>query len=759
MLETDNQEVENLRADHARVDNQANDIPATNTPSASYCAASTAGFSTAIDTASPQTISALSPDSSLPETLSALSRNASVISTSSSDSGPTSLLLTTPRPRPARTFSAPRSQSPRSRSPHSSIPPSYLAQELGMSADSRTLTSSAKSRSKSRNRNAAATVDDFKFGALLGEGSYSTVKLATHIRTGHQYAIKVLEKAHLIKNEKTSTPLAEKNALVRLAGHPGIVRLHYTFQDEWRLYFVIDLARNGEMQSLISKLGSLSTKCTQYYAAQVVDALDYMHTKGVIHRDLKPENLLLDDDFRIKITDFGTGKILETGVERAETWVGTAQYIAPELLEAKETSRGSDFWALGCIIYQMIAGRFAFQGLSDFLTWQKIKQLEYTFPEGFNVQAQDLIQRLLVRDPARRLGVGLPGTGNDMLALRSHPFFASINWETLWTDPPPVLEPGLVKREQPPSMGHDQDWDDVGAAWDDLVGSGGSDRDDLEWASDGEAPGYELRSNSYFNITDTAILQDKADIGPLGEIRRPAPLRRDTETTVHTTTGNVREMGGASTGMRGSSLSGSPPSSSSEGSPDVARGIESKSISERSSTEQPHQTTLPGEERGRNQTMSPVQGNGTPDNYASILRLPETEVVLFTSAVEARSLRRRASRLIPLPVPSSKAKTRELILTSRRLICLKRQSKGPGGISIKSELALRASEKLKEKDKERESRGIVASVERKGEREFVVLTSSKAYGYAAKDSSLASTWTEQLKNALASNVQLSKARS
>ncbi|KAF9467270.1 kinase-like domain-containing protein, partial [Collybia nuda] len=267
------------------------------------------------------------------------------------------------------------------------------------------------------------------------------VKLATHVRTGNQYAIKVLEKAHLIKKDKMSTALAEKNALVRLgAGHPGIVRLFYAFQDEWRLYFVIDLARNGEMQSLISKLGSLSTKCAQYYAAQVVDALDYMHSKGVIHRDLKPENLLLDDDYRIKITDFGTGKILETGTQKAETWVGTAQYVAPELLEAKETSRSSDFWALGCIIYQMIAGRFAFQGLSEYLTWQKIKHLEYTFPEGFDIEAQDLIRRLLVRDPTERLGVGSPGSDNAMLALRSHSFFSSINWETLWTDPPPPLE-------------------------------------------------------------------------------------------------------------------------------------------------------------------------------------------------------------------------------------------------------------------------------------------------------------------------------
>jgi 3-phosphoinositide dependent protein kinase-1 len=124
----------------------------------------------------------LSPDSTFPANLSALSRNASVISTSSSDSGP-SPVLTPPRPRPARTFSAPRSQSPQSRTPQVSLPPSYLAQELGMTDAPQDVTRAAnsnmnsKARSKSRGRNVAATADDFKFGGLLGEGSYSTVSL------------------------------------------------------------------------------------------------------------------------------------------------------------------------------------------------------------------------------------------------------------------------------------------------------------------------------------------------------------------------------------------------------------------------------------------------------------------------------------------------------------------------------------------------------------------------------------------------------
>jgi 3-phosphoinositide dependent protein kinase-1 len=155
----------------------------------------------------------------------------------------------------------------------------------------------------------------------------------------------------------------------------------------------------------------------------------------------------------------------------------------------------------------MIAGRFAFQGLSEYLTWQKIKKLEYSFPEGFDEDAKDLVQKLLVslnsvyrtlsnvfvdqvRVPNQRLGAGAPHDAHSMQALRAHPFLASINWKTLWTDPAPPLQPGLVRKE--PAVRQAQARHaDIGALWDSLV-EGEQDKEDdgLSWAPDAEAPPY-----------------------------------------------------------------------------------------------------------------------------------------------------------------------------------------------------------------------------------------------------------------------------
>lgn len=296
-------------------------------------------------------------------------------------------------------------------------------------------------------------VRDFAFGRTLGEGSYSTVLAATDRQTLREYAVKVLDKRHIIKEKKIKYVNIEKNTLNRLTEHPGIVRLYYTFQDEKSLYYVLDVASGGELLGVLKKIGTFDEDCTRFYGAQILDAIDYMHSRGVIHRDLKPENVLLDDQMHVKITDFGTAKLLrdpkaatspntargaldlqqEIEDNRATSFVGTAEYVSPELLTDKNACKASDLWAFGCIIYQLLSGRPPFKAGNEYQTFQKIVNLNYEFPQGFPPAAKDLVERLLVLDPQRRLSIE---------HIKNHEFFSGMRWgRELWRMKAPRLKP------------------------------------------------------------------------------------------------------------------------------------------------------------------------------------------------------------------------------------------------------------------------------------------------------------------------------
>lgn len=280
------------------------------------------------------------------------------------------------------------------------------------------------------------------------------------------------DKNHILREGKQEYVKREREVMHALSGCPGFVSLYCTFQDATSLYFVMTYAKSGDLLPHINKVGSFDRPCTQFYAAELVLALENMHKRGVIHRDLKPENVLLDAHMHTLIADFGSAKLIEGGVApvketvvnethppatepvdrragvpnpryqrgRKNSFVGTAQYVSPEVLKGQVATAAVDLWALGCIVYQMVSGLPPFRGGSEYLIFQNVLKRQLTFPEGFDPEARDLVERLLVLEPSQRLGA------QDRIryeSIRTHPFFAGVDWEALHTLQPPPIHPYL----------------------------------------------------------------------------------------------------------------------------------------------------------------------------------------------------------------------------------------------------------------------------------------------------------------------------
>ncbi|KAJ1772237.1 cAMP-dependent protein kinase catalytic subunit [Coemansia sp. RSA 1843] len=279
------------------------------------------------------------------------------------------------------------------------------------------------------------TLDDYQMLNTLGTGTFGRVFLSQSKLTKRFYAMKVLRKSQVVKLKQVEHINNEKNIL-EVARHPFIVQLECTMQNERNLYMLMEYVPGGELFSHLRRAGRFPDDVARFYAAEIVLALDYLHSMKIIWRDTKPENILLDAHGHVKLTDFGFAKRVE---DRTWTLCGTPEYLAPEIIQSKGHGKAVDWWALGILIFEMLVGYPPFYDDNPFGIYEKILGGKLVFPAFFSGSAKDLITRLLTADVSKRLG-NLQGDGQD---VKSHAWFSIIDWQLLVERrvPPPIVPP------------------------------------------------------------------------------------------------------------------------------------------------------------------------------------------------------------------------------------------------------------------------------------------------------------------------------
>ncbi|XP_077376125.1 ribosomal protein S6 kinase alpha-2 [Festucalex cinctus] len=274
-----------------------------------------------------------------------------------------------------------------------------------------------------------ADPSQFQLLKVLGQGSYGKVFLVRKIRgvdRGQLYAMKVLKKATLKVRDRVRSKM-ERDILAEV-NHPFIVKLHYAFQTEGKLYLILDFLRGGDLFTRLSKEVMFTEEDVKFYLAELALALDHLHSLGIIYRDLKPENILLDEEGHIKITDFGLSKEAIDHDKRAYSFCGTIEYMAPEVVNRRGHTQSADWWSFGVLMFEMLTGSLPFQGKDRKETMALILKAKLGMPQFLSPEVQSLLRALFKRNPANRLGAGPDGVDE----LKSHCFFASINWNKLY---------------------------------------------------------------------------------------------------------------------------------------------------------------------------------------------------------------------------------------------------------------------------------------------------------------------------------------
>eukprot|EP01132_Coremiostelium_polycephalum_P004739 gene4739-5915_t len=295
-------------------------------------------------------------------------------------------------------------------------------QQVGQSSTS-TTTTTTNSYYLSPPINPRERLKEFKQVRVIGTGTFGRVYLVQNIHDKNFYAMKCLNKSDVVQLKQVEHLNSEKSILTNI-NHPFIVNLYQAFQDEKKLYLLFEYVAGGEVFTHLRRATRFSNGMAKFYAAEIILALEYLHRHNIVYRDLKPENLLLDNEGHIKITDFGFAKKVE---DRTFTLCGTPEYLAPEIIQSKGHGKAVDWWALGILIFEMLAGYPPFYDDDTFAIYNKILAGRITFPSHFDLDAKDLVKRLLTADRTRRLGALKDGA----LDVKNHKWFSDIDWNKL----------------------------------------------------------------------------------------------------------------------------------------------------------------------------------------------------------------------------------------------------------------------------------------------------------------------------------------
>ncbi|CCG20930.1 hypothetical protein CORT_0A05430 [Candida orthopsilosis Co 90-125] len=289
-------------------------------------------------------------------------------------------------------------------------------------------------------------LSDFEPIKVLGKGSYGKVLLVRDLRTGLLFAQKQLLKASMIINRDANDQevLAEdggpkihnknyqrtlnEKQILGVVHHPNIVKLYYAFQDNNKLYLILEYLQGGELFHHLSMEKFMSEKNAAYYLAQCSLALHYLHTKvKVIYRDLKPENCMLNAQGNLVLTDFGLSKVA-SDEDKLNSITGTIQYMAPEVIMGEEYDYGVDWWSLGCVAYDLLTGAPPFTGSDPDKVLKKIKNSKKTlkFPFYLSNDAKDFLRKMLQVNVEKRFDVD-----GEWEKYKKHNFFRHVDWNLL----------------------------------------------------------------------------------------------------------------------------------------------------------------------------------------------------------------------------------------------------------------------------------------------------------------------------------------